>query len=195
MTRKGGWLACAAVLVLALACGLVPAAEVEGVKVPDQARLGEAGPALVLNGAGVRTRVFFRIYVGALYLEAKKPAADAVIADPGPKRIALHLLRDLGATQLLSALRDGLTANHSAAELARLESGMKQLEGIFEAVKEVKTNDIIHLDYAPGSGTRIVVNRADKGVIPGEEFHRALLRIWLGTRPADEDLKKAMLGG
>jgi hypothetical protein len=72
---------------------------------------------------------------------------------------------------------------------------VKQLEGIFNAVKTAKPGDVILLDYVPGSGTRVVVNGEAKGTVAGEEFNRALLRIWLGDQPADASLKKAMLGG
>ena len=115
------------------------AAEVEGVKLADKVRLSDAGPDLVLNGAGVRTRVFFRIYVGALYLQGKTTGADAVLGDAGPKRIAMHLLRDLTAEQLFSALKDGLASNHAPDELAKMEPRVKQLEGIFNAVKAAKS--------------------------------------------------------
>jgi hypothetical protein len=30
--------------------------------------------------------------------------------------------------------------------------------------------------------------------IPGEDFYRALLRIWLGEKPVQDDLKQALLG-
>jgi hypothetical protein len=182
------------VLTGALPAAPAIAAEIEGVKVPDQARVGDTGPAVVLNGAGLRTRAFFRVYVGALYLQQKKAAAEAVLADTGAKRIALHLLRDLTSEQLLSAFNDGLKSNHAPAELAKLDAQVKQLEGIFAAVKEAKSGEVILLDYVPGSGTRVVVNRDTKGTIPGEDFNRALLRIWLGERPVDAALKKAMLG-
>lgn len=171
------------------------AAEVEGVKLADNVRPSEAGPELVLNGAGVRTRVFFRVYVGALYLQRRQTGADAVLADAGPKRIAMHLLRDLTAEQLFSALKDGLASNHSPGELAKMEPQVKQLEGIFNAVKAAKGGDVILLDYLPGAGTRVTINQDNKGTIPGDDFNRALLRVWLGEKPADGSLKKAMLGG
>jgi long-chain acyl-CoA synthetase len=171
------------------------AAQVEGVNVPDKVRLGDAGPELVLNGAGVRTRVFFKVYVGALYLREKKTSADAVLADTGPKRVAMHLLRELTAEQLFSALNDGLKNNHGPADLARLDPQVKQLEEIFNAVKAARPGDVILLDYVPGSGTRVVVNGEAKGTVAGDDFNRALLRIWLGDQPADTSLKKAMLGG
>jgi len=178
-----------------LSLGSAFAAEVEGVKLADKLRVSDAGPELILNGAGVRTRVFFKVYVGALYLQKKENATDAVLADAGPKRVAMHLLRDLTAEQLFSALNDGLKNNHTPEQLAKLGPQLKQLEDVFNAVKAAKNGDVILLDYLPGAGTRVIVRGDDRGTIPGEEFNRALLRIWLGNQPADASLKKAMLGG
>jgi len=186
------------VITLSLTLGLsqaAAAAELEGVKLPGTARVVEGGADLVLNGAGVRTRFFFRVYVGALYLGRKTPEANAVINDPGAKRIALHMLRELSAEQFVSALEEGLKKNHSAEQLAKLDASVKQLRAIFDAVKVAKESDSIYIDSLPGTGTRITVNGAVKGTIAGEEFNRALLRIWFGENPADSDLKKGMLGG
>ena len=176
-----------------LSLSLSFAAEVEGVKLADNVQLG--GSELTLNGAGVRTRVFFKVYVGALYLQKKTGSPDAVLGDAGAKRIAMHMLRDLEAEQLFSALNDGLKKNHAPDQLARLEPQVKQLEGIFNALKAAKKGDVILLDYLPGAGTRVTVRGEDKGTIAGDAFNRALLRIWLGEQPADASLKKAMLGG
>ena len=175
-----------------LFCGAAQAAEVEGVKLEDKVQLG--GSELALNGAGVRTRVFFKVYVGALYLQKKSGTTEAVLADAGAKRVAMHMLRDLEAEQLFSALNDGLKKNHAPGELAKLEPQVKQLEAIFNVVKAAKSGDVILLDYLPGACTRVTVRGDDKGTIPGEEFNRALLRVWLGEQPADASLKKAMLG-
>ena len=185
----------AALLTALLFAGNAFAAEIEGVKLPDTVRLSDSSPELVLNGAGVRTRVFFKVYVGALYLQRKAVTAPAVLADSGAKRVAMHLLRDLSAEQLFTALNEGLRNNHAQDELAKLDPQVMQLEGIFKAVKAAKNGDVILLDYVPGAGTRVTVNAESRGVIPGEEFNRALLRVWLGDQPADAALKKAMLGG
>jgi long-chain acyl-CoA synthetase len=139
--------------------------------------------------------VFFKVYVGALYLQKKAIATEPVLADAGPKRVAMHMLRDVAAEQLFSALNDGLRNNHAAGELAKLDQQVKQLEGIFTALKAAKSGDVILLDYLPGTGTRITVNGESRGTIPGDDFYRALLRVWLGDQPADGALKKAMLGG
>ena len=70
------WLV-AALMLLPLACA---AAEVAGVKVPDIVTV--AGQTLRLNGAALRQRVFFRIYVAALYLPAKQTTSAEALATP-----------------------------------------------------------------------------------------------------------------
>lgn len=175
--------------------GAVAAAEVAGVKLADTVRVGDGGPELSLNGAGVRTRFMFKVYVGALYLQQKKTTAAAVLSDAGTKRVALHMLRDVSADQFFSALSDGLKNNHVPDQLAKLEPQIRQIEGIFKAVGTAKTGDVIVIDSVADRGTRITINGSDKGLIPGTDFNRALLRTWLGDKPADADLKNAMLGG
>ena len=51
----------------------------------------------MLNGAGLRKRAFFQVYVIGLYLPEKKAAAADAIGAAGPKRVAIHMLRDVGA--------------------------------------------------------------------------------------------------
>jgi hypothetical protein len=46
----------------------------------------------------------------------------------------------------------------------------------------------------PDEGTQVWINDMLKGSVPGEDFSRALLKIWLGSKPADAGLKDAMLG-
>lgn len=180
---------------LALLPLAAPAADLEGVKLPDSARVTDGGAELVLNGAGVRTRFMFRVYVGALYLQKKTTAAGAAINDTGTKRVMMQMLRDVPADQFADALEDGLKNNNAAEALAKLEAQVKQLRAVFDAVKVAKTGDVILIDYLPGSGTRITINGDVKTMIAGEDFNRALLRIWLGDKAADNSLKKGMLGG
>lgn len=183
-----------AVLLMVLCASAAQAAEVQGVKIADRVRVTDSGPELVLNGAGVRTRFIFSVYVGALYLQQKTNAPKAIFADLGPKRIAMHLLRDLTAEQLFTAMSDGLKANHTPVGVAAFAPQIKALEAIFNAVKSARTGDVILLDYVPGTGTVVTVNGEVRGQVAGAEFNRALLRIWLGEQPADSDLKRAMLG-
>lgn len=184
-------------LLLAFCCVLLSwnasALEVGGVKLADTAQVG-AQP-LVLNGAGIRAKWFFKVYVGALYLPQQRSSADAVIADGREHRVALHMLRDLGSRKLYGAFSEAIEANHTPAELSALDAELKQMAQIFDAIKEAKQGDVITLDYLPASGTQIGMNGVVSGTIPGAAFNRALLKIWLGGKPAQESLKKELLGG
>ncbi len=184
--------------ILLLVCGVLLswdacALEVAGVKLPDTAQVGSAN--LQLNGAGIRTKFFFKIYVGALYLPQKQTLAEAVIADEREHRVALYIKHELSSGKLFNAFNEAIEANHTPAELAALNTQIKQMVQIFDSVKEVKPGDVITLDYLPAAGTVISVNGTARGTIAGAAFNRALLKIWLGNKPAQDDLKKEMLGG
>jgi len=58
----------------------------------------------------------------------------------------------------------------------------------------MKKGDRIVIDYLPERGTQVTVKGNLKGVIPGEDFNQALLRVWLGDEPADKGLREGMLG-
>jgi hypothetical protein len=183
-----------ALLLLLLVCGrLALAAEIEGVRVDERVKVGAS--ELQLNGAGVRTRIVFKVYVGALYLPERKASAAEILALKGPKRVSMTMLRDLGARQFTEALEAGIRANHSEAELAAMQPRVDALVAVMSEIGSVKQKTAVTLDFLPETGTRITVDGAVRGrPIPGEDFYAALLKIWLGDRPVDADLKKAMLG-
>lgn len=178
---------------LLLASVSASALEVADVKLDDTVQVG--AQTLVLNGAGVRNKWMFKVYVGALYLPQKQVSAEAVLGEAREYRVALHMLRGLGSRKLYEAFDEAIMANHSPAELAALEAELKQMAAIFDLMSEAKQGDVITLDHSSASGTRIGVNGVTRGTIAGAAFGRALLRIWLGDKPAQESLKKAMLGG
>lgn len=171
------------------------AAEVAGVKLPDRVRIGTGGPELVLNGAGLRTRFFVKVYAAGLYLEKKSTATPAVLALQGPKRVSMHLLRNVSAKQILEALHDGVAANNSPAELAKLKPQLDELDAVMTSMGPIKEGDVVTLDYVPGIGTVVTVNGQAKGKpIAGVALYDALLRVWLGDDPVQDDLKKELLG-
>jgi len=181
-------------LALVLVAAEALAVEVAGVKVDERIKLG-AGE-LVLNGAGLRTKAFFKVYVAGLYLAEKRTSAADVLALPGAKRISMRLTRDLSARQLADALDEGIRDNTPVGEQEALKGPLAELLAIMNALGSAKEGDIIALDWLPDSGTRVVLNGEAKGkAIAGEDFYRALLRIWLGDNPVSGSLKKALLGG
>jgi len=181
------------ILPLMLCTQLALAAEVAGVKVEERVKLGSS--ELQLNGAGVRTRLIFKVYVGALYLPEKKSSATEVLALKGAKRVSMTLLRDLRARQLTDALEDGIRANHSEAEIVALRERLDALLAAMNEIGSAKEKTVITLDFLPESGTGVTVDGASRGKpVPGEDFFIALLKIWLGDSPVEPNLKKAMLG-
>ena len=174
-------------------CAAAQPVEREGVTLEPTVQLG--GSALQLNGVGVRTRAIFKVYVGALYVPATSNNPATLIAQKGPRRLQLTMLRNVDADSFAGPLNDGLKNNHSEAQLAALKAQIDAFNAVFKSVGEAKKGDVIGIEYLPDSGTRITVNGQPKGApIPGEEFYAALLRIWLGDKPADGDLKKGLLG-
>lgn len=170
------------------------AAEVAGVKIDERAKVGAA--ELVLNGAGLRKRAFFQVYAMGLYLAERKPAAADAIAAPGAKRVAIYMLRDVDAATFTEALVDGMRPNHDEATMKSLEPRIAELSAIMNELKEARKGMAILLDWQPGTGTVVSVEGKPRGKpIAGEDFYRALLRVWLGERPVQDDLKKALLGG
>ena len=161
----------------------------------DRIAPGASGQELLLNGAGLRTRFFFDVYVAGLYLAQKQTAAAEAIALPGAKRVALRLLRNVSAKTLLDALNEGMQANNSAAELEALKTQLGELAALMNAIGEAKKGDSVALDFDPQSGTRVSLNGKELGKpIAGAEFYRALLRVWLGDKPVQDSLKRGLLG-
>lgn len=177
--------------ILLLLCVALPVwgVEVAGVKIDDKARVGNT--ELTLIGAGLRKRVFFQVYAIGLYVQDRK--ADP-ISQPGAKRVQIHMLRDVGADTFNEALAEGIKANHSESESAALEPRVRQLAATIAEIKEAKKGMSIALDW-DGKATQVVIDGKPAGPpIAGEDFYRALLRIWLGDKPVQDDLKKSLLG-
>jgi hypothetical protein len=184
---------CAAVVLALAPLAASAQVEVEGVKLEPSAQVG--GANLVLNGAGVRTRAIFKVYVAGLYVPQKSGSAAALLAQKGPRRIAITMLRNVDADTFSGALSEGLQKNLSDAQFAGFKSQIDALNASFKAAGEAKKGDVIHLEFTPDAGTRVVVNGKPQGsAIAGEDFYNALLRIWIGDKPVDADLKKGMLG-
>jgi hypothetical protein len=176
---------------LILASRAATAASIDGVAVPDSITAPDGGPVLTLNGAGVREKLFLDIYVGALYLPAKSSDADAILASPDPACVAMHFIhKKVSRKKIIGAWKDGLAANHSAAEMQALRPQLERFNDLFRTVHR---GDVIRICYLPDIGTEVQINDERRGIVPGEPFFHALLRIWLGPEPVSADLKKDML--
>ena len=163
------------------------AATLYGVDVAETTTLAEQ--ELVLNGVGIRKKGPFKVYLGALYVGSKKKSADAVIADEGAKRVQLNMLRNLSKKKIVGAIVDGFKANTN--DMASIQI---RVDEFINYMDKVKKGDNIQFDYVPAIGTNIMINGKNKGTIVGKDFFDALMKVWLGDKPADGKLKDAMLG-
>lgn len=179
-------------LLLLLAFALpLHAAEVAGVKFDERVRVADT--ELALTGAGLRQRFIFDVYAMGLYV---RDAKGDPVSQPGAKRISIHMLRNVDADTFAQALVDGMRPNHDEATMQALAPRIAELNALMAQMKEAKQGMAITLDWLPATGTQMTVNGAFTGApIAGEDFYRALLRIWLGPKPVQSDLKKALLGG
>ncbi len=186
-------------LVLGLAALLGPAAalantvELAGVTLDE--RVTVAGKPLQLNGAGIRYKAVFKVYTAGLYLGSKAASTEAVLAAPGPKRMHIVMLRDIDSAELGKLFSRGMEDNMEKGSFARLIPGVMRMSQVFSKHKVLKAGETFVLDWVPGTGTVLTV----KGVPENEafkepEFFEALMRIWLGPKPADWALKDALLG-
>ena len=172
------------------------AVEIEGVKIDDKITLQGGGAQLVLNGAGIRHKfAFFKVYIGSLYLTKKMTDSEAVFADPGAKRVSMHILSDeVTAPDLISSMNNALAVNLSPHELALIEKRIRDLNTMMSTIKTINKGSVVILDYTPEAGTRVFVNGQERITIPGEDFFRGMLHIWIGAKPVDGRLRDAMLG-
>jgi len=185
-------LACAAIaLLLSTAASAV---EIEGVTLAERVHSGSDGPRLVLNGAGVRRQLIFKIYIAALYLPVTMNNGEEILRHDQPRRLTMHMLRALTSEQLTASMNDALRDTLTPGERLPLESRMRQFNAILASLHEVKRGMQIAIDYLPQSGTTVLVDGHEKGRIPGKDFNQALLRMWIGAHPKDTELRFALLG-
>jgi hypothetical protein len=178
-----------AVATLALALP-AQAKNVAGVDFPDTVDVG--GQTLKLNGAGIRKKMLFKVYAGGLYVAATTSDASAVVAADAPKRVRMVFLRDVDKKKILETYKEGFENNSAGPGLAGLIAKLDQLA---PALADMKEGSEMMVTYEPGKGTTVAAAGGGAPVtIEGKDFADALFRNWFGPKPADDDLKEAMLG-
>ena len=187
----------AAMLVIAsLNGGSAWAQAVEVANVKYEPTLDLAGQKLVLNGAGIRYKFVVKVYTAGLYLTHKAGTTQEALAAPGPKRIHIQMLREIDANELGKLFTKGMEANAPREEFVKSINGVLKLSEVFASRKQLNSGDNFSVDFVPGVGSTLLLNGKPlmNEPIKEPEFFTALLRIWLGDKPADDGLKDALLG-
>jgi hypothetical protein len=180
------------VLLSALLVRALPGAAAErlGVALPDTVTV--EGRQLQLNGIGVRDATLLKVhvYVAGLYLPTRTSAPEAIIEAQEPKVILLRFVRGVGRKDIVKAWNEGFERN-TPAETASLRQRLDLLDAW---MGDVAKGQEMSFTYVPGSGVTVAIDGRARGVIPGDDFARALFSVWLGPSPADAGLKDELLG-
>lgn len=183
----GALLALCVSMLMATGAG---AATVSGVELRDTLKAGEQ--TLDLNGAGVRSRFFIKLYVAALYLPENSSDAGAILSADEPQAIVLHVTSGrINSDNMTEATLDGFE-NSTDGNLAPIQDEVDQLLSVF--AEDISEGDVFDLVYVPGEGVQVIKNGELGDTIGDRSFKEALFGIWLGDEPADGGLKGDMLG-
>lgn len=198
--RRRQWLAGAACAGLLPWASPVQAAnaELEGVELPET--VTAYGQKLVLNGAGVRRRGYFKADVTALYLPEKRSTPEAIYKLNGIRRIQLNILREFTSSTISRIFLSDFKQTATEDEFKRLIGTIGQIGAAYANVKRVSKGDVVNLDWVPGTGWMATHNgralTGDTGspmAIKDELAFQVYLRMYLG-QAAPEDLRNGLLG-
>ncbi len=164
--------------------------EVAGIEIEESIQI--SGNTLALNGSGIRKKFFFKIYVGSLYCKNRSGNLSEIINNGGPYRVSMHILYDeISAKKLNAGWADGFDENLTPEEKAALKPTIETFYTLFKTVHE---GDVIDIDMSKNGITSVSINGSSQGSVNSPLFPQALLKIWLGDAPADNGLKRDMLG-
>jgi hypothetical protein len=167
--------------------------EIEGVQLDDTATVG--GTRLVLNGAGVRKRGYFKTDVTALYLPERRNTADAVYKANGVRRLVLVLLRDIPSATISRYFVGDFKQVATDAEFKQVINEVGIMGQVYGNLARVSKGDVVVIDWVPGVGLSSTLNgkpMSDK-TIKSELFYEIYMRMYLSPS-VPEDFRNALLG-
>jgi Chalcone isomerase-like len=157
-------------------------------------KIAPAKTELVLNGGGVRTKFFMKVYVAGLYLQTKSKVAKDIIDADKQMSVRIHIISNLmTSANMATAIREGFEKS-TKGKTEPFKKDIDLICTIFQS-DVIKVGDVFEIYYVPGKGVRASKNGKDQGVVlPGMAFKKALFGIWFSEDPVDENLKEGMLG-
>ncbi len=173
-----------------LLCVVAAPATAFGVDLPE--KINVAKQELQLNGVGTRQKYFMDLYTAGLYLVQPNRQAKAILEAEELMAMRIVITSKMVSQQkLVASLQEGFK-NSTGGKLQPIRKQIDQFRQCF--AEEIASGDTFDLVYVPNHGLIVLKNGRQKGTIAGSPFKRALFGVWLGERPADADLKVALLG-
>jgi hypothetical protein len=162
---------------------------INGITFPDTYTAGKN--KLVLNGGGTREKLWMDMYVAGLYLKEKNKDAGSIIAANSSMAIRICIVSGLiTSSRMTEAVEEGFKKS-TGGKQADLKEKIEKFKKAFS--DEIKKGDVFDIVYSEES-ISVYKNNTLKTEIVGFDFKKAIFGIWLGKEPADNDLKKGMLG-
>ena len=145
---------------------------------------------LLLNGAGIRKKLFIKVYVGSFYTERKVTTPAQLLADPGEKLVRMSFVyKKVEKEKIIEAFAEGL-ANNSPGVAGSTEA--KAFLSWFTA--DFVAGDTVDISLSPDGTVAASHNGKALGTVRSPALVQGVLLIWFGEKPADGGLKKGMLG-
>lgn len=162
-----------------------------GVTLP--AELSVNSQELELNGGGIRTKYFFKLYTIGLYLSDKNSDGNAIAKADETMVLRFEITsKMIDSDNMTDAINEGF-GKSTGGNMAPIQDRINQTLKNFSNEK-IKIGDVFDIQYIPGVGIKIFKNNTFKSTITGLDFKQALFGIWLSDNPIDKGLKKDMLG-
>jgi hypothetical protein len=186
-------------LLICALCSAAPAWATRSITTEGLTFAGDitlAGTPLQLNGVGWRAVAWLRGYAAALYLPRKASSEAEVLAQPGAKRLQMRMTLEVDAEEFVKAFDKGVQRNTPAADAAKLGERAERFRAVVRGLVKLRKQDVIDLDFLPERGLLLSRNgKPAAAPIPGEDLYAALLRCFIGVKPADAEMKIGLLGG
>lgn len=164
------------------------ALEIAGVQVEPSVTVNNR--QLNLNGSGLRKKFFVKVYIGSLYAAKKLTSGPEALTDSGDKLVRMQFLHTkVEKEKITEAFREGFANN--SPELAGSPE-VKRFLALFTA--DFQRGDGVDLFLGSDGSVVARLNGKVLGTIVSPRLARGILAIYLGDKPADEALKRGMLG-
>ena len=144
-------------------------------------------------GSGLRKKMVFKVYVGALYVQDSPIwARTRRLRSAGWTSSAITLtMKRTNASKISEAINDGFIKN--VGEEPDPELRLKLDEFVALVTGELRTGNRIELTYLPGVGLLTTLAGRSLPIVAEPRIALDIWSIWLGPKPVSGDLKKNLV--
>lgn len=169
--------------------------EFDGIKVKTSIKVedGNSKTKLVLNGAGIREKMWINLYVQALYLPEYSTDAQKILNSDETIATRLHITSSMVTKKkLIQAIEDGIVKSYKG-DLSLIRERLDIFMSFFEA--QLEKEGYVDMVYSANTEkTAVYINKKFAGDVDGKDFRKALFGIWLEDNCVDKTLRKRLLG-